>query len=105
MVGLGHVVKRGWVFAHLKSLKADIIGLEWTWLKGAQVFQAPFTHEGRGVAMLFFKNIQFCLKSLISDPHSSYIIVVGKINCIYIYTNADNPDFFISIQLDPCHML
>lgn len=112
--GLGHVVKRGSVFAHLKSLKADITFLQEThigpsdqhrlranWI--SQVFQAPFTHKARGVAILIRKNIHFCLESMIPDPHGRYIMFTGKINCMPVVMlniygpNVDNPDFFIKV--------
>lgn len=66
--GLGHVIKRGRVFSHLKSVKPDIIfhqethigvnerrRLRANWI--SQVFQAPFTCKARGVAIVFRKNI------------------------------------------------
>lgn len=54
--GMGHVIKRGRVFSHLKSLKSDVVFLQEThigpndqrrlranWI--SQVFQAPFTSK------------------------------------------------------------
>ena len=64
--GMGHPIKRGRVFSHLKSLKADIIFLQEThigpncqsrlranWI--SQVFQASFSAKARGVAIIFKK--------------------------------------------------
>lgn len=109
--GLGHVIKRGRVFSHLKSLKPDIIFLQEThiganeqrrlranWI--SQVFQAPFTRKARGVAILFRKNFPFRLDSVIADPYGRYLMISGHINSfpitmLNIYApNTDNPDFF-----------
>ena len=57
--GLCHVIKRGCVFSHLKSLKPDIIFLQETHIgvneqrrlranRISQVYQAPFTRKSRG---------------------------------------------------------
>ncbi len=89
--GLGHVIKRGRVFSHLKTLKPDIIFFQEThigpneqrrlranWI--SQVFQAPFTRKARGVAILFRKNIPFRLDSMTADPYGRYIMISGHIN-------------------------
>lgn len=70
--GLGHVIKRGRVFSHLKSLKSDIIFLQEThigvneqgrlkanWI--SRDFQAPFTSKARGVLFFFVKVLHFAL--------------------------------------------
>uniref|UniRef100_A0AAX7UEF8 exodeoxyribonuclease III n=1 Tax=Astatotilapia calliptera TaxID=8154 RepID=A0AAX7UEF8_ASTCA len=112
--GLGHIIKRGKVFSHLKSLKADVIFLQEThrninnqqtlrakWI--SQVYQAPFTSKARGVAILFKKNVSFCPDSVVADPYGRYLIVTGQINSIpitllNIYApNVDNPDFFKNV--------
>uniref|UniRef100_A0AAR2LAI9 Reverse transcriptase domain-containing protein n=2 Tax=Pygocentrus nattereri TaxID=42514 RepID=A0AAR2LAI9_PYGNA len=112
--GMGHPIKRGRVFSHLKMLKADIIFLQEThisptqqstfrarWI--SQVFQASFSSKARGVAILFKKNIPFHLEKMIADPQGRYIIVSGHINSfpltlINIYgPNFDCPDFFRKI--------
>lgn len=109
--GLGHAVKRGKVFAHLKSLKADIMFLQEThiiateqrrlrasWI--SQVYQSPFTSKARGVAILFRKNVQFQLASATTDPNGRYIMINGCINSfpvtfLNIYgPNTDDPNYF-----------
>lgn len=114
MKGLGHVIKRGRVFSHLKSLKSDIIFLQEThigvneqgklkanWI--FQDFQAPFTRKARGVAILFRKSITFHLDSMTADPYGRYVMISGHINSfpitmLNIYApNVDNLDFFRKI--------
>lgn len=112
--GLGHVIKRSRVFAHLKSLKAGIIFLQEThlsithqcrlrtnWI--SQVYQASFNAKARGVAILFRKNVPFRLSSMVTDPQGRYIMVYGHINAfpitlLNIYgPNFDDSDFFHKI--------
>lgn len=112
--GMGHLIKKGKVFAHLKSLSADIIFLQEThiipngqlrtnrlrenWI--SQVYQATFSSKARGVAILFRKSIPFRMHSVVSDPVGRYIIVSGFINnfpitCVNVYgSNIDDPAFF-----------
>lgn len=109
--GLGHAVKRGKVFAHLKSLKADIMFLQETHIKPtqqrrlranwiSQLYHAPFSSKSRGVAILFRKNIPFQLASAITDPNGRYIMITGNINSfpvtfLNVYgPNIDDPNFF-----------
>lgn len=109
--GLGHPVKRGKVFAHLKSLKSDIIFLQETHVKAtqqrklranwiSQVYHSPFTSKARGVAILFRKTVPFQFQSSITDPNGRFIIVIGHINSfpvtlVNIYgPNVDDPAFF-----------
>lgn len=109
--GLGHAVKRGKVFAHLKSLKADVILLQETHIKAteqrrlragwvSQVYQSPFTSKARGVAILFRKNIPFRLDSMVTDPNGRYIMITGNIHSfpvtlLNVYgPNTDDPKFF-----------
>lgn len=109
--GLGHAVKRGKIFAHLKSLKADIMFLQETHIKPtqqrrlranwiSQLYHAPFSSKSRGVAILFRKNIPFQLASAITDPNGRYIMITGNINSfpvtfLNVYgPNIDDPNFF-----------
>lgn len=109
--GMGHPIKRGKVFAHLKSLSADIIFLQETHIRAneqlrlranwiSQVYQATFSSKARGVAILFKKSIPFRSHSVISDPGGRYVIVSGCINnvpitCVNVYgPNIDDPTFF-----------
>ena len=66
--GLGHIMKHAKVFAHLKSLSADIMFLKKTHIKHTakgklmvswvnQLHEANFTTKARGVAILIRKNI------------------------------------------------
>lgn len=118
--GLGHPIKRGKVFASLKSLKADILFLQEThiavgqerklranWI--SQVYQAPFNSKARGVAILFRKGISFQLDSVTADPHGRYVMISGQLNSLYITMlniygpNTDEPIFFKKIfDLIPC---
>lgn len=114
--GLGHVIKRSRVFAHLKSLKADIIFLQETHLSVthqcrlrtnwiSQVYQAPFNAKAKGVAILFCKNVLFRLSSMVADPQGRYIMVSGHINSLPITLlniygpNFDDSDFFFTKSL------
>lgn len=111
---LGHAVKRGKVFAHLKTLSADIMFLQEThmaptsqrrlrtnWV--SQVYQSTFSSKARGVAILFRKSIPFQMTSVISDPGGRYVMVTGSINsfpitCLNVYgPNVDDPNFFRKI--------
>ncbi len=109
--GMGSQVKRGKVFAHLKSLSADIIFLQETHIKPSDqcrlkskwfsdVYQSTFSSEARGVAILLKKNVLFQLSDFTTDPAGRYLIVSGNINnipitCLNIYgPNIDDPDFF-----------
>lgn len=109
--GLGHTIKRGKVFAHFKSLKADIMFLQETHIKAteqrrlranwiSQVYQSPFSSKARGVAILFCKNIQFQLASMVTDPNGRYIVITGNIYSIPVTLlniygpNIDDPNFF-----------
>ncbi len=109
--GMGHPIKRGKVFAHLKSLSADIIFLQETHIRPneqqrlranwiSRIHQATFSSKARGVAILFKKSISFHSHSVITDPAGRYIIVSGCINnfpitCVNVYgPNMDDPAFF-----------
>lgn len=109
--GMGHQIKRGKVFAYLKSLSADIIFLQETHIKQteqrrlrsnwiSQVYQSSFSSKARGVAILFCKSIPFRLSTVSADPSGRYILVSGHINsfpitCLNIYgPNFDDPNFF-----------
>lgn len=112
--GMGHQIKRGKVFVHLKSLSADIIFLQETHIRPteqrrlrsnwiSQVYQSSFSSKARGVAILFRKSVPFRLSTVISDPSGRYILVSGHINsfpisCVNIYgPNFDDPNFFKNI--------
>lgn len=109
--GLGHPIKRGKVFVHLKSLKADIVFLQETHVKAthhrklranwvSQVYHSPFTSNARGVAILFRKSVPFSFQSCKTDPNGRFIIVTGHINqfplrLINLYgPNSVDPSFF-----------
>ncbi len=88
---MGHQIKRGKVFANLKSLSADIIFLQETCIRPtgqrrlrsnwiSQVYQSSFSSRARGVAILFCKTVPFRLSTVISDPSGRYILVSGHIN-------------------------
>lgn len=109
--GLGHANKRGRVFSHLKSLKADIMFLQEThigpkdqnrlrasWI--SQVFQTVFDRKARGVAILFRKSVPFRLDHMIADPYGRFVLITGHIDStpitmLNVYgPNSDNPTFF-----------
>lgn len=109
--GLGHPVKRGKVFAYLKSLKADILFLQETHVKAtqhrklrtnwiSQAYHSPFTSKARGVAILFHKTVPFNFQSCVTDPNGRFIIVTGHINMfpltfVNLYgPNSDDRAFF-----------
>lgn len=111
---LGHPVKRGKVFSHLKSLKSDIIFLQETHVKAtqhkklranwiSQVYQLPFTSKARGVAILFRKTVPFRFQSSTTNPNGRFIIVTRHINSfpvtlVNIYgLNTDDPALFCKV--------
>ena len=68
--GMNSPVKRGKVFAHLKSLKADICFLQETHIKksaakvlrlrwASQIFQSNLLVKAKGVAILIHKKLHF----------------------------------------------
>ena len=68
--GMNTPVKRGKVFAHLKSLKADICFLQETHIKksaakvlrlrwASQIFQSNLLVKAKGVAILIHKKLHF----------------------------------------------
>lgn len=112
--GLGKAIKRGKVFAHLKSLSSDIIFLQETHIHPTEqrrlraqwvshVYQSTFSSNARGVAILVRRSIPFVFKSMVSDPGGRFILVTGTINSVplallNIYApNFDNPDFFCKV--------
>lgn len=109
--GLGQVIKRAKIFAHLKSLSADIIFLQETHIKHNskwrlkiswidQIYQANFCTKARGAAILIRKNVPLIHSSTISDPNGRFLIVAGVLNSmpitfVNIYApNFDDPSFF-----------
>lgn len=99
--GLGHAVKWGKVFAHLKSLKTDIEFLQQSHIKAteqrrlrakwiSQVYQSLFTSKARGVAILFCKSIPFQLASVTMDQNGRYIMITVSITSF--------PVTFLNIQ-------
>ena len=112
--GVGQTLKRGKVFAHLKSLGADIIFLQETHIRPteqrrlraawvSQVYQSNFSSKARGVAVLIRKSIPFDFKSLTTDPDGRFVLVTGSINSVPITLlnvyapNHDCPDFFCKV--------
>ena len=106
--GLGHIMKRAKVFAHLKSLSADMFlqethikytakgKLKVSWVD--QLYESNFTTKARGMAILIRKNIPFIMSSITNDPNGRFLIVAGTLNVVpttlvNIYA-PDNPDFF-----------
>lgn len=102
-------MKRGKIFAQLKSLNSDIIFLQETHLKQqtqirlkanwiGQTYYSSFTSKSRGMAIIIIrKGIPFKSKNIISDKEGRYVIVTGEIHStpltmINIYApNFDNP--------------
>lgn len=112
--GLGHAVKWGKVFAHLKSLKTDIEFLQQSHIKAteqrrlrakwiSQVYQSLFTSKARGVAILFCKSIPFQLASVTMDQNGRYIMITVSITSFpvtffNIYDpNIDGPNYFRNV--------
>lgn len=71
--GLNSLMKRGKLYAHLRSLKADICCLQETHIKKtaakvirpsweSQVHQSNFSIEARGAAIIILRNIPFIHK-------------------------------------------
>uniref|UniRef100_A0AAR2KHB0 exodeoxyribonuclease III n=1 Tax=Pygocentrus nattereri TaxID=42514 RepID=A0AAR2KHB0_PYGNA len=102
------------VFAHLKSLAADIVFLQETHIKPTranllkcrwvnQIFQSTFSSKARGVAILISKSIPFRHVSTICDPNGRFLLVTGHIythhvTLLNIYgPNFDNPNFFSKV--------
>lgn len=104
-------VKRGKIYAHLKSLKADICFLQETHIKksaakvlrlqwASQIYQSNFSVKARGVAILIHKRTTFQHEQTITDQNGRYLIVRGLLNqrpvtLINVYgPNFDDPGFF-----------
>lgn len=104
-------VKRGKIYAHLKSLKADICFLQETHIKktaarilrlqwATQIYQSNFSVKARGVAILIHKRTMFQHEQTITDQNGRYLIVRGLLNqmpvtLINVYgPNFDDPGFF-----------
>ena len=112
--GMNSPVKRGKVFAHLKSLKADICFLQETHIKksaakvlrlrwASQIFQSNLSVKARGVAILIHKKATFQHEQTITDQNGRYLIVRGLLNeipvtLINVYgPNFDDPGFFLAL--------
>ena len=104
-------LKRGKVYTHLCTLKADICFLQETHIQkksakilcpswASHVFQSNFSTKARGVAILIKKNIPFVHTQTISDDRGRYLIVSGELNSIPVTLinlygpNFDDPIFF-----------
>uniref|UniRef100_A0A8C9XSY8 exodeoxyribonuclease III n=1 Tax=Sander lucioperca TaxID=283035 RepID=A0A8C9XSY8_SANLU len=109
--GMNSPLKRGKVYAHIRTLKADICFLQETHIKktaakvlcppwASHVFQSNFSTKARGVAILIKKNTPFVHMQTISDDRGRYLLVKGELNSvpvtlINIYgPNFDDPIFF-----------
>lgn len=76
--GLNNPIKRGKIFAHLKSLAPDLIFLQETHLKKDShirlrckwinnVYHSSFNFKARGTAIMIRKGVPFIHKDTISD--------------------------------------
>ena len=109
--GINSPLKRRKVYAHLRTLKADISFLQETHIKttaakilcpswASHVFQSNFSTKARGVAILIKKTIAFIHKQTISDHRGRYLIVKGELNSVPVTLinvygpNFDDPIFF-----------
>lgn len=112
--GMGHHIKRAKVFAHLKSLSADISFLQETHIRpseqarlkcgwAGQIFQSTFSSKARGVAIIIKKSIPFIHINTISDVNGRFLIVIGElyskhVTLVNIYgPNVDDAGFFRKI--------
>ena len=110
MRGLNGPVKRSRVFAHLKSLKAEVVFLQETHLrtkdqvrlrKGwvGQVFHSGFDSKSRGVAIIMGKKTRFVCAKEVRDPGGRYVMVSGVLEgapvvMVNVYApNWDDGDF------------
>lgn len=89
--GMNSPVKRGKVYAHLKSLKADICFLQETHIIkssagvlcppwASQIFQFNYTVKPRGVAIFINTKVSFIHEQTFSDHSGQYSIVKGLLN-------------------------
>lgn len=109
--GLGNHVKRAKVFAHLKSLFADISFLQETHIRpkdqarlkcnwAGHIFHSTFSSKARGVAIVIKKNIPFQHIKTISDVNGRFLIVIGKLYSMHVTLvniygpNVDDAGFF-----------
>lgn len=110
------------IITHLKYLNIDIDFLQETHLHSkdqakltspwaANTLLSNFGSNGRGVAIMLTKRVQFTSKNVITDKQGRYLIVVcmlfqNPVMLINIYApNFDNPNFMIRLfeNLPPIH--
>lgn len=113
--GLNSPIKRGKVFAHLKSLSPDIIFLQETHLKNdsharlrckwiGNIYHSSFPARARGTAIMMRKNIPFIHEATIADKEGRFLIVTGELystplTLLNIYApNIDSPSFFKKVM-------
>lgn len=103
--GINTPLKRGKVYAHLRTLKAEICFLQETHIKktaakvlrpswASHVFQSNFSTKSRGVAILIKKQVPFVHTQTISDDRGRYLLVIGELNSVPVtLINAYGPNF------------
>lgn len=114
--GLREIAKIKQVLNRIKQLKSQIVFLQETHLRAAeidrlqkrwpgQILCAPYSNHARGVLVLIPKSLSFQIANVICDQSGRYIIVQGnistlKLNLVCIYgPNDDNPTFFQNLFL------
>lgn len=116
--GLGEKARHSAVLSHLKSQRADISILVETHLAGQKqmslkkpwvgwLYQAPYTTNSRGVAVLIAKTVRFQLHTLQSDPQGQSLFLhatIGGLEVLLLTFYIPPPFTFAMLQLGVAFM-
>ncbi len=110
--GMNNSVKAGKVLLHFQHLKADIMFLQETHLRTADLlrikrawmghlYHSKFSQRARGAAIIIHRKVMFEETHTISDPNGRFVVVSGKLHnlpviLVSVYApNWDNDEFFV----------
>lgn len=110
--GLRAKPKRLAVLSHLKQMRADISILAETHITGqlqlalkkpwmGWIYQAPYTNNSRGVAIIIAKTVQFQLHNLRSDQQGRYLFLhatVGGLEVLLLAFYIPPPFQFTALK-------
>lgn len=111
--GVNSAIISSKILMHLRDLKADVIFLQETHLRTADIprikrawmghlFHSKFSQRARGAAIIIHKRVMFELTETIIDSNGHFVMVLGKLQNIpvilaSIYApNWDNDEFFVN---------
>ncbi len=110
--GMNNSVKAGKVLLHFQHLKANIMFLQETHLRTADLlrikrawmghlYHSKFSQRARGAAIIIHRKVMFEETHTISDPNGRFVVVSGKLHnlpviLVSVYApNWDNDEFFV----------